>query len=109
MQTVTLIEMKIDESIPLSEQASATCPQCGSARIRAAQVNSAFWHQDRLVAVQDVPALVCDACHEQFYDDATIVALDLLRGDGFPPEQATGELRVPVFSLGDRAAARSDS
>lgn len=109
MQTVTLIETEIDERVAQDEQASANCPHCGSRHIRAALVNSAFWHQDRLVAVQDIPALVCDACHEQFYDDATIVALDLLRGDGFPPEQAIGELRVPLFSLGNRAAAGSNS
>jgi len=54
--------------------------------------------------VEDVPAMVCDACHEQFYDDQTMVVLDLLRGDGFPAEKARRELRVPVFSFKDRLA-----
>jgi YgiT-type zinc finger domain-containing protein len=66
-------------------------------------VRSAFWHDDRLVVVEDIPALVCGNCREQFYHEATMMLIDLLRGDDFPPERARSELRVPVFSLRDRA------
>jgi YgiT-type zinc finger domain-containing protein len=72
-------------------------------------VRSAFWHQDRLVVVEEIPAIVCDACHEQFFDDRTIVVLDLLRGDGYPPEKSCGELRVPVFSFRDRIVSQRGS
>ncbi|MDW7712001.1 MAG: type II toxin-antitoxin system MqsA family antitoxin [Deferrisomatales bacterium] len=85
------------------------CGNCGSEQVCSTTVRSAFWHGDRLVVVEDVPALVCDACHEQFYDDGTVVVLDLLQGDGFPPEQARRELRVPVFSFEDRARRRGSS
>lgn len=78
------------------------CEQCGSANIGPDTVRSAFWHEDRLVVVEDIPALVCADCREQYFDDRTVVLIDLLRGAGFPPEQARGELRVPVFSLRDR-------
>jgi YgiT-type zinc finger domain-containing protein len=88
-------------------QSSATCTNCGSVNVRASQVRSAFWQDDRLVVVEGIPALVCGACAEQFYDDATVVGLDLLRGEGFPVEKARAELRVPVFSFDDRAAAKS--
>jgi YgiT-type zinc finger domain-containing protein len=81
-----------------------SCANCGGTRIHADRVRCAFWHQDRLVVVEDIPALVCDDCHEQFYDDATAVTLDLMRGDGFPAEQARGELRAQVFSFRKRAA-----
>jgi len=84
------------------QQTTRTCEQCGGADLRIDQVRSAFWHEDRLVVVEDVPALVCGACHEQYFDDATVMLIDLLRGDGFPPEEARSELRVPVFSLQDR-------
>jgi YgiT-type zinc finger domain-containing protein len=87
----------------------ATCTNCGSPNLRAGQVRSAFWQDDRLVVVEDIPAIVCGACAEQFYDDATVVGLDLLRGEGFPAEKARAELRVPVFFFGDRAAAKSVS
>ena len=88
------------------EQSSATCMNCGSANVHSSHVRSAFWQDDRLVVVEDIPALVCGACAEQFYDDTTVVGLDLLRGGGFPAEQARAELRVPVFSFDDRAGAK---
>lgn len=99
--TIVAIDIEVDD------QPVAHCASCGSPNIRMANVRSAFWHNDRLVVVEDIPAVVCDACHEQFYDDRTAVMLDLLRGDGFPAEQAKAELVVPVFSLADRLAARS--
>jgi len=79
----------------------AGCSSCGAGEVRPSRVRSAFWHDERLVVVEDIPALVCDACGERYYDDATVIALDLLRGEGFPPENARAELRVGVFSLGD--------
>jgi YgiT-type zinc finger domain-containing protein len=89
------------------QQASITCANCGSADVHMGQVRSAFWQDERLVVVEGIPALVCGACAEQFYDDSTVVGLDLLRGDGFPAEKARAELRVPVFFFGDRVRAKS--
>ena len=84
-----------------------TCTSCGSVRRCAqAHVRSAFWQDERLVVVEEIPALVCGACAEQFYDDSTVVGLDLLRGEGFPAEKARARMRVPVFSFADRAAGR---
>jgi YgiT-type zinc finger domain-containing protein len=79
-----------------------TCSQCGRGELRQETVRSAFWHDDRLVVVEDIPALVCRSCWEQYFDDSTTVLIDRLRGEGFPPDQARRELRVPVFSLRDR-------
>ncbi|QWG12058.1 YgiT-type zinc finger protein [Bradyrhizobium sediminis] len=90
--------MSIESS---GEQPGAVCPGCGGSDIGMAQVRSAFFHEDRLVVVEDIPALVCAGCNEQFYDDRTVVWLDLLRGAGFPTERARDELRVPVFSFRD--------
>jgi len=91
------------------QQTTRTCEQCGGAELHTDQVRSAFWHDDRLVVIEDVPALVCGSCHEQFFDDATVMLIDLLRGEGFPPEKARGELRVPVFSLQDRMRRNNGS
>lgn len=85
------------------EQPPGECSNCQNLSIRPARVRSAFWHNDRLVVIEDVPALVCDSCGSQFYDDTTVVRMDLLRGEGFPPELAVGELSVPVFSFGSFA------
>jgi YgiT-type zinc finger domain-containing protein len=89
------------------QQSQVTCTNCGSANVSASHVRSAFWQDDRLVVVEGIPALVCGACAEQFYDDTTVVGLDLLRGEGFPADKARSELRVPVFCFDDRAAAKS--
>lgn len=90
------------------QQPPVTCTGCGSADTRSARVRSAFWHGDRLVVVEDIPAIVCGACGEQSYDDATVVALDLLRGEGFPEEQARAQLHVSVFPFRGRSAAKGE-
>jgi YgiT-type zinc finger domain-containing protein len=74
-----------------------------------ASVRSAFFHGDRLVVIEDIPALVCSGCNEQFYDDRTVVVLDLLRGNGFPLKEAREEIRVPVFSFRDRLTAEAET
>jgi YgiT-type zinc finger domain-containing protein len=85
-----------------NEQAPANCGHCGASDLRRQTIRSAFWDDDRLVVIEDIPAIVCMNCHEQYYDDTTVVLLDLLRGDGFAPEKALREITVPVFSLRDR-------
>lgn len=86
--------------------AMAACTGCGGNDIHAAEVRSAFFEGERLVVVEGIPALVCDGCGEHFYDDATVVVLDLLRGEGFPERAARSELRVPVFAFGERPMAK---
>jgi YgiT-type zinc finger domain-containing protein len=86
--------------------AVATCTSCCATEVRACAVRSAFWEGERLVVVEDIPALVCAACGERFYDDATVMALDLLRGEGFREESSSGTIRVPVFSFRNRVTER---
>jgi YgiT-type zinc finger domain-containing protein len=91
------------------QQLSAPCPVCESTNTRHACVRSAFWHDDRLVVIEDVPALVCNTCGEQFYDDGAVHMIDRMRQRGFPPEDAVRELRVPVFSCRDVASSETSS
>jgi len=91
----------MDTAQPLS----AACPVCESTDTHQAHVRSAFWHNDRLVVIEDVPALVCNTCGEQFYDDATVHLIDGMRANGFPPEDAVRELRVPVYSCSKAASS----
>ena len=46
-------------------------------------MRSAFWHDDRLVVIENVPALVCNTCGEQFYDDGTGRLIDRIRANAF--------------------------
>jgi hypothetical protein len=90
------VQSAVEIEIETEEQPLVRCSNCGSDRIHVADVRSAFWQGDRLVVVEDIPAIV-------------MVVLDLLRGDGFPQENARGELRVPVFSFRDRIASQDGS
>jgi YgiT-type zinc finger domain-containing protein len=82
-------------------QHALVCTQCGAHDVRQHRARSAFWQEERLVVVQDIPALVCETCGEQFYDDTTAIALDLLRGEGFPRARARAVIEVDVFSFDD--------
>ncbi|WOB10612.1 YgiT-type zinc finger protein [Piscinibacter gummiphilus] len=88
---------------------SFRCMSCGSAEVHASRVRSAFWHDDRLVVVEGIPALVCERCGDQFYDDRTAIGLDILRGGGFPAEQAVRTVEVAVFDYGEAPAVRNVS
>ena len=77
------------------------CTRCGANDIGTHRLRSAFWHDERLVVVDDIPTLVCGSCGEQFYEDSTAIALDLLRGSGFPRERARAVIEVDVFSFND--------
>lgn len=79
------------------EALTFTCTSCGSANMQTAEVRSAFWEDERLVVVEAIPALVCSCCGEQYFDDATAMGLDLLRGSGFPMDRARYSIEVPVF------------
>lgn len=79
-----------------------TCTSCGADDVHRTEVRSAFWHDDRLVVVEDIPALRCGSCGEQFFDDDAVVVLDLLRGDGFQESRARATIAVPVFSYRDQ-------
>lgn len=82
------------------------CTQCGGSELRPHSVRSAFWQDDdRLVVVEGIPAMVCADCGERYFDDATAVGLDLMRGAGFPSDRARAELRVDVFSFDDIVVA----
>jgi YgiT-type zinc finger domain-containing protein len=82
------------------------CPRCGEA-MSAATVRTTFWRDEGPVIVEDIPAHVCGACMEQFYDDDVGDALRRLAEAGFPPEEAAAQIAVPVFSLNGRIRRRS--
>lgn len=84
---------------PTDNPLGHACPQCSSTRLAAQPVKTALWHDERLVLVEEVPALVCLTCGERFYDDQTAIALDLMQGAGFPPSEAVGRAIVPVFTF----------
>jgi len=75
-----------------------TCPACGGT-IREDHVHMSLWKGERLIVIEDVPAAVCEQCHEQYYDDFTRYRIERLGENGFPVADAQRVLEVPVFSL----------
>ena len=75
------------------------CPTCSFGRLHREMVHTSIWMGRRLVIVEDVPALVCRTCGEQYYEDETSMTLDLMRGAGFPESRAARFVSVPVFSF----------
>ena len=74
------------------------CEYCGSGT-RADIVRAAFWGDEGLVAIEEIPARVCEGCGEQFYDEVTTRKIEkILQG---PTPKARREVLVPVFSLED--------
>ncbi|MCD1628010.1 type II toxin-antitoxin system MqsA family antitoxin [Seohaeicola saemankumensis] len=95
-------------SEPLVQDSAPTiaCSSCGMAGLTERRVQLALWQEERLVVVEDVPALVCRGCGERFYDDETTMRLDMLRGTGFPPGEAGQEMTVAVYRLPGQKVSR---
>ena len=83
----------------------ALCPNC-NVLLSKDEVKTAIFQGDRLAVIENVPALVCPSCREQFYDDDVSEALRRLGEEGFPDSEADRRIDVPVFSLKGRIRTR---
>ena len=93
-------------SVSQGGQTEALCPRCGAV-LMPTTVRTSIWHGDRVAIVENIPAHVCSACMEQFYDDVVSDALRRLAEEGFPPGKAIREILVPVFSLEQHVRTRT--
>ena len=82
------------------------CPRCDQP-MRSAIVRTDIWQGDGLFIVEDIPAQICDACFEQYYDDSVTDAIRQLSEEKFPATEAKREILVPVFSLTGRIRTRT--
>jgi YgiT-type zinc finger domain-containing protein len=76
--------------------------------MRADTVKTAIWREERLFVIEAIPALVCDACMEQFYDEDVTDALRRLMEE-FSITQPQREVVVPIYSLEGRVVRRPPS
>jgi YgiT-type zinc finger domain-containing protein len=81
------------------------CPRCERPLVESS-TKTAVWQGARVAIVEDVPALVCTGCGEQYYDEDVGDALRRLNEDGFPAADADRVVEVPVFSLRHRMRTR---
>lgn len=80
------------------DETQVTCQACG-ARTERDSVSMTLWASGGLVVIEDVPAHVCVACGEQYYDDPTQAKLRDLASGGFARKDVVREITVPVYSL----------
>ena len=85
------------DSLPVDFQ--VVCDHCSSGILRPTQIRMAFWRGDSLVVVQNIPAMVCPDCGEEYVDDPTVVQLDRMRGNGFGALEAVAQMIVPVVDF----------
>lgn len=81
-----------------SSEVPTNCDGCGKA-LREDDVSMSMWSGDQLVVVEDIPAMICDHCMEQYYDENTQSKLRYLASNGFSERDAVRKMTVPVFSL----------
>jgi YgiT-type zinc finger domain-containing protein len=89
-------------------QESFHCKYCESKTIEG-MVKSALWVGGRLLAIEDIPARVCQRCKEQFYDDKTAEKMAGMEKGGFPQGTTQRDVVVMVFSLADGIRPPSES
>lgn len=77
-----------------------SCERCNTGILHPDLISTAFWQDDGLVVVRNIPALVCPDCGEQYIDDRTVVRLDHLRGRDFAGLPAIDEVIVPILDFG---------
>lgn len=77
-----------------------SCTACGGETVDR-QVRITLWSGDRLVVVDKVPARICEACQEQYYDESTSGKILQLVNAGFPDRAVQRQIQVPVFDLED--------
>jgi YgiT-type zinc finger domain-containing protein len=95
--------MEPDETKRLLEDAEEgaaafRCPYC-QGRTREDVVQAALWLERGLIAIEEIPARVCQQCGEQFYAEEVTRKIERLIED--PSAQATRQILVPVFSLAE--------
>jgi len=76
------------------------CKYCGS-HTHEHTVKSAFWAAGGLVAVEDIPAQVCEGCGQQFYADETARKIAELTTHPLPAEKVNRKTFAAVFSLAE--------
>lgn len=79
-------------------ESRGACDACGLPT-RPDNIALTLWTAEGLVVVEDVPAEVCEACSEHYYDDDTQSDLRRLASGGFATKDAVRTMSVPVYSL----------
>jgi YgiT-type zinc finger domain-containing protein len=65
------------------------CPYCHTGRLQRRDMVYVQWHGDALLVMDRMPAIVCDVCGEQTYDEQAVEHLQRLLWTGTPGEASS--------------------
>jgi len=82
-------------------QASLQCKHCKSETVEK-MVRSAFWVNEQLIAVENIPARVCQECEVHFYDDETAETIATLGQLIAVPDGVKRDITASVFTFGEK-------
>lgn len=82
----------------MADNASIACEACGGTAL-ACVVQVPLWHGQQLVLVENVPAMVCQNCGEQFYEEHVATAIRRLAEGQVTGRPVVREIAVPVYRL----------
>jgi YgiT-type zinc finger domain-containing protein len=70
------------------------CPYCHTGRLQNRDMVYLQWHGDALLVVDRMPAIICDVCGEQAYDEQAVEHLQRLLWNSTPgqPRPASSKL-----------------
>ncbi len=61
------------------------CPSCQAGRLQRRSLTYLQWHENGLLVVNRMPAVICDYCGEHTYDNEAVEHLQRLLWS-YPPE-----------------------
>lgn len=89
----------------MTETTSQPVPcKCGY-MLRAGEAKTVLWVQDQMILVENIPAMICDGCGEQYYDDEITEGLLRLTEQTFPWAEKVRDITVPVYTIKRRERA----
>lgn len=74
------------------------CDRCGEGTLTRHDIVTAFWYEERLMVVQDIPGMICTTCGEEYVSDETAVRLDQLKANRREAEPVR-QMIVPVYAF----------
>lgn len=75
------------------------CCRCAQSQLERQHVKTAVWREAKLMIVENIPALVCPACGEEFIGPETAAGLQQMCQNGESIVGLVSRLIVPVFDF----------
>lgn len=75
------------------------CGRCAQSQLERQHIKTAVWREAKLMVVENIPALVCRACGEEFIGPETAAGLQRMCQNGEGTAGLVSRLTVPVIDF----------